>query len=666
MNRLPLGLRSLLRAVVRSPGTLFQPLLIENMPSGREIRSFVRAMAEEEGSRLFTRFSDVSDLGLGERGVALIAAGDLRDGGEAMLVGVPPGCQIIIWSTGGARDLPPEVEQWVARGFRYRPVPGREDGGTPHEACASTLEHCLQKPGRVYNPVTLVVREDASDRTAREVAIRLTAAGLAPVEAVDTALNADHWGVRQAPPAGSGLIVRMDGHDPESEADAGLLYALEQAHSVPVQIVLVVPAETEARLDRVPRWGSFMDRGASVQMSAEPVDRGVSATDLEYPPLRSVMAARPPQAERAQTIVEGAMAQVPLGDTLQFISMSAPNGRLVVFTAHEVAFLDFQGGRIVHAGPADRWVRVMDMAEARGVDIGDSDALRDLAHSVIEDRVVEIADWKEARFAYIGRQVDPPLDEVVSLEPQAIMMTIARREDEWPQIAARVGGLGRIWMRVDTEPPPEDGTLVRRLWDRLDGETALGEAARQLCVSRFDIAEACGTLFAANRITFVRDVAEEARRTEQASGVVLRTLWAEGLTAEAADLASEVAEHYPESAVLAYYRGWVHAERGEWEQGADAFAVVVEHGEGARRDAAAVNRALIAVRHLGQDPEDALAVLREVGVLDRAAGESAATFAPAVVEIATRAYDFETAARLLEHVSSPEVRQRLQAALDRS
>lgn len=646
----------------------YQPILIENTPSGRDLREEVRSMAEAAGCRLFTRFDQISELGLAEKGVALLAAADLRGFTQSAVMGIPPGCQVIIWSTGRATDLPQEMQSWISRGLRYQ-IP-RVDPSllAAQEAVVSMMERCFERPGRVYNPVIFVASPEDADRLATEIGIRIQAAGLKP-DSIAGPIDTSRWGARQAPPHGSALVVRVTDYDPETrERDGAFVFALEQALAVPVQTVLVVDPETEARMERVESWRAYLERGAVVKVTQEFAHaQTIEHTDDEYPVLRFVLAGRPPQAERRQTVFEGTVSKIPLGEALQFVSNMGHTGRLVVFTHHQVAFIDMQGGKIVHVGPSDRWTRVIDQAEARGIDLQDGDALRALAEQAIEERVVEISEWTEARFAFISRDADPPLDEAVSLDPQGVMMTIARRQDEWPHLARRVGGTARVFMPVRDNTPADVG-LVHRVWSTLDGQMTLGEACRRLGVSKFEIAEAVETLIRGNHIMFVRDLPSEEQGSEESVATVVRTLWSEGLVTEAAEIAIAGEEAYSSSMSLAYHLGWIHADRGDWELAVEAFERARESHDGSRRLAAALNSALISVRYLGMEPEDALARVQESGVIDAALGKgerSESNLAAGAAEIALRARDYGLAATLIERVSSVDIRRTLSGCLDR-
>src|SRR5690606_27328473 len=169
-------------------------------------------------------------------------------------------------------------------------------------------------------------------------------------------------------------------------------------------------------------------------------------------------------------------------------------------------------------------------------------------------------------------------------------------------------------------------------------------------------------------IMFVRDLPSEEQGSEESVATVVRTLWSEGLVTEAAEIAIAGEEAYSSSMSLAYHLGWIHADRGDWELAVEAFERARESHDGSRRLAAALNSALISVRYLGMEPEDALARVQESGVIDAALGKgerSESNLAAGAAEIALRARDYGLAATLIERVSSVDIRRTLSGCLDR-
>lgn len=656
------GLRSLLRFLLSRPGNVFQPVVIEYTPSGSALEHEVKTLAAELDVAFYARLEEIRLAAFDQRAVLLVPIVDLASAEPSFLESLPGNCQVLAWTTGGLPDLPPELAAWVEQGLRYRIRIRSSPDERQYDSFAGTVGLCLRKPGREYNPLVVVAPAERCDDLAADVAIRCSAVGL-PVIEQRAPFDASVFGPREMPPPRSVVVVRMMGYSPDDDLDGPFMYALEQALSVPVQIVVLLDPSTEEELRKTPRWMELFDRGVRLSLLL-PRDQHLGLEEADesvWPPLRAVLAGRPMQLGSSNRVLEGSLSKLSLADALQFVSMGGRTGRLILFSPSAYGYIDFRDGRIVHAGPAKQGATVLEIAEVWKIEVDQHDAFRDLAERVVRERILAMSDWQDARFVFVGRSVQPPLDETVDIDPQGLALDVARQLDEWPRVVHRVGGLERIWRRLDDVSPPEGG-LAFLLWNEMDGTKTLGEVILRLGVGRFDAASAVESLVGNGRIVFVRD--SEAEVSVDVEETV-SALWSEGLVSEVESLCETAQMQGYDSPLLAYYQAWVRVENGDWQAAIRFFEIAGQSDD--REDAACarINALLLRLRLGELDPQDAFVSMQENGLFElalKAPPEGIAELLPACAEICVRAGRQSEADAALEQVHNPEVQQRLQAA----
>jgi hypothetical protein len=121
----------------------------------------------------------------------------------------------------------------------------------------------------------------------------------------------------------------------------------------------------------------------------------------------------------------------------------------------------------------------------------------ELEHEVerhIEEAVFELLSWREGTFSFAeGGLTGAPVDALVSLPTEKVLMEGARRIDEWSRIESQVPHLGVVPALAPLEPgvAPTQLDLRPSEWEVLaevDGERDLRQIAATLRVSEFDVA----------------------------------------------------------------------------------------------------------------------------------------------------------------------------------
>lgn len=461
------ALRPVLRAVIARPGSLYQPLYVGPIPSVDVIEADIQGLAETQGVPAYFGYGDPVRRAMQAGTPAVIVCG--VEDASALFADhptLPERQQIVIWGDAAAEDLPSAIADHLARGFGFDPRPHARMGGGEW-TMGPTLARIARDPGNVYNPVLLVAPRSALAFVADEAALRLEAAGLRPVLTFSD-------GVRENEPAlqrlGGGAVVIRMADAPAAAAHAGLAALLGRG----VQVVIALTPEVQNVLQA--GAAGVLDRAISL-IVAGGAERDQKARQTEvalaarsWPPISEVLVSPPAVGRDRERKMGGSLDTFPLPDILQTLGAGRHTGRLAVFTHAQLGTLDVDRGKVVSAWiMGDLW------------DAADFLARRpDDARALVEQRACAIGQWKQAGFTFFDPTGAPSLDPLRAAVPiDALTMEIARRADEGGRRALRVGGMGRVWMRLPGDPAGLDEAALRLL-GAFDGERSLFQLALDL------------------------------------------------------------------------------------------------------------------------------------------------------------------------------------------
>lgn len=666
---IPLGLRSFFNAALTQPGLLYQPILVENLPSGDSLIGAVEELAEIHRLKIVRTFNEVANLAFGEFAVLVISLDEAvawcTEWSPDWVHWVPEGVQVIVWSRRKTGELPAELTTWLKTGARYtlsRSV--RAQRGD--DAFTGILEQTSSDLGRRCNPLVLIANAEDHARISFEVGIWFEREGVDHVLELDGPFSVDVWGSREIPRRNTVTLSTIRDYNLDPARDVPFRHALDAAVSVPAQVVLIIDPATQRVMDSSRDWASFLRTGIALNLTEakdEVVETVHEADDSLWPPLSQMLSGKPFRGERAQVTLEGSFGAVSFGDVLQLVGNGRHTGRLLVFSDSEFGTVDFQKGRVIHVGPGSRWVPLLDAADRRQVRLDDPEARESLATRLLEDRACGMAEWEGARFLFLARHPNPPLEETVSMSTQHLALEIARRTDEWPRLRHATGGLGRVWRRIGNTPPADVASeypLALPLWNALDGVRALGAVAESEALTDYEALLAIDALTKSGSVAAVEDVQWAKTGTP---GHVLRSLWAEGLVAEVRQIMTGIQPNG--DGEVEYLRAWAYVDDGRLAEARDAFHRAAKNLSGSAATFASVNALLVDLRIGATDVVDALDVVESSGWFDLALGSQVEyrSLAIPLSEIAVRAGNKERALAFFQFLPSEEILQRLTEAL---
>lgn len=622
-------LRPILRAVIARPGALYQPLYIGPLSSLEHLDAEVQGLAEIQGLPVYFGYGDQVRRAINTGMPAVIVMG--LEAARMLLADqatLPDRQQIVIWGDVAPADLPPDVAARLAGGIGFDPWPYiRQNAG--EWTMGPTLARTARDPGNIYNPVLLVAPKSALAFVADEAALRLEAAGLRPVLTLSGTVREDEPALGRIDRTG-GVVLRVD-----ALLDATSLKGLSALVERRVQTVLVLtPEAQEALQSSVP---ALLDRAISLIVARDVgpdhdarKDDGAIAK-RSWPPIGDLLVSPPVIGREPDRTMSGRLEMFPLPDILQTLASGRHTGRLAVFTRNRLGAIDFRRGRVQSAWIlGDLW-EMRSFLARRGAEG---------ARALIEERVCAMGQWQDASCTFFVPEADAGLDGLnADLHVDALALEIARRADENPRRALRIGGLSRIWASVGTAAPGDLAEEAASVLAAIDGERPLADVAIELGLLADEILDAVLELQSRKLIVARGDASESGAIVVHQ--VVVRLLeW--GLAPEALRVLSEAEQANdltPEGYVLQ-----AHLLAGTDPQGA---AVAFRHGaqklEGGAFFDAVLNALFLEVRGRQRPAADAWKEVRRLLRAGHAANARTLRHYAVVAELALRAGDAATA-----------------------
>lgn len=252
--------------------------------------------------------------------------------------------------------------------------------------------------------------------------------------------------------------------------------------------------------------------------------------------------------------IRGSLTEASLPDVLQLLAMGRKTGCLGLTYGNNFGYIYFVDGHIAHASIVNRSLAT-------------------------EEAVYLLFTWVQGTFNFEpGARPDDGV-EVLTLDPQALMLEGARRVDEWALIAKKIPTFDIVYAadrhRLLEEPRPLTGD-EEQLLHRIDGQRDVSALIAEAGLGEFATVKALYGLITAG---FVVRVGVSARRRMPAPtkdrAAEHRNLglafYKTGMYEEAEREFRRVAALRPDDAEAAFYLGLVALRQGRWREAVQAL-----------------------------------------------------------------------------------------------
>jgi hypothetical protein len=160
---------------------------------------------------------------------------------------------------------------------------------------------------------------------------------------------------------------------------------------------------------------------------------------------------------------QGSLKELPLPDIIQLVSVSGKTGKFTLTRDADRGFIYLKNGQMVHAVVGDL--------------IG-------------EEAIYSLAIWNHGEFQFTPG--DEPDRQTITKSNTNLLMEAARRLDEWRILSKKIPSVDHVPELMARENRHEQVTLNPQEWillTKIDGNRSIGDIARILNVSSFDVAK---------------------------------------------------------------------------------------------------------------------------------------------------------------------------------
>jgi tetratricopeptide (TPR) repeat protein len=339
--------------------------------------------------------------------------------------------------------------------------------------------------------------------------------------------------------------------------------------------------------------------------------------------------------------INGSLREASLPDVLQLLAMGRKTGCLALTHRNNFGSIYFDAGRIAYASIVNRRDRIGERLVQSGVitaallqsaiaeqgeqpesRLGDvlvarGDITREVLHEhvriQVEETVYLLYTWNEGVFTF-DAGARAAHEDLVSINPESLMLEGARRVDEWSLIASSIPGFDMVFAvqrRVPTNTLTSEQEYVLRY---LDGRRDVTHVAEASGLTELDVGKVLHELLGAGIVSRVdRHTGHNLEAVPSGKVDEHRNLgvafYRTAMFDEALREFRRVLELDPENARAREYCGLVLLRRTEWREAAEVYRELDESG--AAR-ASTYNNYAIALERLGLYADAAVALERAV------------------------------------------------------
>jgi predicted transcriptional regulator len=160
---------------------------------------------------------------------------------------------------------------------------------------------------------------------------------------------------------------------------------------------------------------------------------------------------------------QGSLKELHLPDVIQLVSVSGKSGSFVLQKEPEEGVIYLENGHIIHAS----------MGDLSG-----------------EEAVYAMATWNEGTFRFVPGETSP--QHSITKNNTNLLMEAARRMDEWRVLSKRIPSLEHVPRFQVPEGKQGQINLNTQEWlilSKIDGKTSIGEIAKSVNFSAFEVAK---------------------------------------------------------------------------------------------------------------------------------------------------------------------------------
>ncbi len=276
--------------------------------------------------------------------------------------------------------------------------------------------------------------------------------------------------------------------------------------------------------------------------------------------------------------IKGSLKEASLPDVLQLLSMGKKTGCLGLSFHESFGSIYFESGRICHASIVNRPLDT-------------------------ENAVYTLFTWTSGTFNFEAGVEPEPGAQLVSVDPQSLLLEGARRVDEWSLIEKKIPSFDlvysidrpRLTMNRDKLTAEQEALLPL-----LDGHRDINALIRDSGLGEFDVGKALYGLLNASFLlpvgrkrttpTLPRNATASERRE------LATALYRAGMHDEAHREFRALIEELPDS-IASFYMGLIALRRGEWAAAVNAFMTAAPN---APSKTALLHNLSLAYERLGQ------------------------------------------------------------------
>lgn len=251
--------------------------------------------------------------------------------------------------------------------------------------------------------------------------------------------------------------------------------------------------------------------------------------------------------------IRGNLSEASLPDVLQLLAMGNKNGSLTLTVPGSGGTICFDGGRICHAA-------------IMGRNLG------------TEDSVFVMFKWTDGLFSFDPGVPPPEGAQLVSVDPQALLLEGARRVDEWSLIEKKLPSFDVVFA-IDRQQLLRNSIALtdeqQQLLPLIDGYRDVHELIRVSRMSEFDLGKA---LFGLMSGAFLVEVGTRAPEPSVVAESVIAEHRNLGIAFYKARMYSDAAREFrritqlrASDASAAFYLGLIALREGRWNDAATSF-----------------------------------------------------------------------------------------------
>lgn len=304
--------------------------------------------------------------------------------------------------------------------------------------------------------------------------------------------------------------------------------------------------------------------------------------------------------------IRGSLKEASLPDVLQLLAMGQKTGCLSVSHRNNFGYIYFDKGRICYASVVNRRDRLGDMLVKTGLitqaQLDSVVALQNrrrddrLGHLMVEQGVISakqlddaidvqireavyyLFTWNEGTFNFEADVAPDPLDHLVSINPESLLLEGARRVDEWGLIEKKIPSFDIVFQMERTRVLQSDAALTDEqaaVLALVNGERDVQAIIDESGLVEFEVGKALFGLLAAG---FIQRVGKSARALPAVSesradehlnlGIAF---YKTGMFDEALREFRRVMELRDGDSTARFYVGLVYSRQGNWAEASAAF-----------------------------------------------------------------------------------------------